>query len=52
MFDILGPTGTQEIDGGVCARDSFIVTQTPMENVDVPIICGDNQGQHSKFKGQ
>ena len=46
MFDTLGPAGSMEPMGGECARDSFTVSQG---NVDLPIICGDNTGQHSKW---
>ena len=47
-FDIMGPSGSEEMGGGACEEDSLVVTQTPTSNVNVPVICGLNSGQHSK----
>ena len=47
-FSISGPRGSDELDGGLCSIDAFnVLGQIQTEN-SVPIICGENDGQHSK----
>ena len=47
-FSISGPRGSDELDGGLCSIDAFsVLGQIQAEN-SVPIICGENAGQHSK----
>ena len=45
IFQIQGPVN--EENGGSCELDSFQV-QTSNEFQLIPIICGDNSGQHGK----
>ena len=48
-FSISGPRGSDELDGGLCSIDAFsVLGQIQAEN-SVPIICGENAGQHSKI---
>ena len=47
MFNIMGPSDTIETNGGQCQDDTFVVSQSPSTNAEVPILCGDNTGQHS-----
>lgn len=42
-FNILGPVGIAEVDGGACSVDSFMVTAP---GANIPTICGLNTGQH------
>ena len=50
LFDIIGPSDAPpEAMGGSCLADTFVVTQTPALNSDVPVICGLNTGQHGKM---
>ena len=50
LFDIIGPSDAPpEAMGGSCLADTFVVTQTPALNSNVPVICGLNTGQHGKM---
>ncbi len=42
---LVGPVGTTEADGGACSVDAFAIVNSPF----VPVICGENSGQHSQF---
>ena len=49
VFDIMGPSDTVETKGGECQDDTFVVRQSTATSADVPILCGQNTGQHSKI---
>ena len=46
-FTTQGPAATEETAGDLCV-DTFTVTAS-VSTSSVPIICGDNTGQHSKY---
>lgn len=49
-FTVAAPTGTDLLAGGQCTKDAFKVTGSPAASSLIPTICGENSGQHSKFK--
>ena len=59
-FTIVGPSNSAEYDeggtwsdtaagGGKCAKDTLVITGPSDANANVPTICGQNTGQHSKI---
>ena len=56
----MGPSNSAEYDeggtwsdtaagGGKCAKDTLVITGPSDANANVPTICGQNTGQHSKI---
>lgn len=47
-FSISGPLRSDELDGGLCSIDSFRIIGLASASHFVPMICGENSGQHGK----